>query len=157
MQMGVVASGGGGCACPESTLLKVLLNHLIVEEQDAIIVDMEAGLEHLGRGTAQCVDGLVIVMEQGQRSITTAKSIVKLAKDLGVENFYGIANKIINTSVEEIQEQVGDELKVVAAISYTPDAIMCDFTGKSLFDTSPLIVSEVEKALERIRADIANG
>ncbi|OEF98012.1 AAA family ATPase [Desulfuribacillus alkaliarsenatis] len=154
LQMGAVSSGGGGCACPESTLLKTLLNHLIVDEQDAVIVDMEAGLEHLGRGTAQSVDALLIVIEQGQRSFTTAKTIVKLARDLGVTKVYGVANKIVNTTVEEIQQQIGKDLQIIGAIPYTPGAVTCDYKGENIIDACPTIVDEVRSVLEKIKANL---
>jgi len=153
LQMGAIASGGGGCACPESTLLKVLLHHLIVEEQDAVIVDMEAGLEHLGRGTAESVDALIIVIEQGLRSIATAKTIVALAKDLGVTKVYGIANKVIDATISEIQEALGDQVPIIAALPYTKDAIACDFNGSSLYQERPDIVNEIKLIAERIIAD----
>ncbi len=157
LQMGAVASGGGGCACPESTLLKALLNHLIVAEQDAVIVDMEAGLEHLGRGTAESVDGLLIVMEPGMRSFTTAKSIIKLAKDLGVTNIFGIVNKMDSTTLAEIQQKVGDELLLVGGLPYSDQAVKCDFAGVNLFDACPNIVADVAKLLERVRSELSNS
>lgn len=152
LQMGAASAGGSGCACPENTLLKTLLNHLIVDEQDAVVVDMEAGLEHLGRGTAQSVDALLIVVEQGQRSLTTARTIVKLAKDLGIPRVYGIANKLVDTTLEVLQGQLGSELELVGAIPYTPAAVTCDFQGRRVVDACPALVSEVEQVLHRVQS-----
>ena len=83
--MGTVKTGGSGCVCPESVLLKNLIQHLFLERKDVVIMDMEAGLEHLGRATAFAVDLMLVVVEPGQRSIETAKSIHKLAKDIGIK------------------------------------------------------------------------
>lgn len=154
LQMGAVASGGAGCACPESTLLKVLLNHLIVREQSAVVVDMEAGLEHLGRGTAESVDALLIVIEQGQRSIATARTIVKLARDLGVTNVYGVVNKMFDTSLEEIQRQL-PELPLLAGIPFVKEAITCDYEGAGLYDSLPEIVSTLSDMLVKLQQTLA--
>lgn len=83
--MGSVAGAGEGCACSANSLLKALLAHLILEHQDWVIVDLEAGVEHLGRGTAQNVDGLVIVSEPSLRGLETAAHIGRLATELGIE------------------------------------------------------------------------
>ena len=73
--MGTVKTGGSGCMCPESALLKNLISHLLLRESDVVIMDMDAGVEHLGRGTAQAVDALIIVVEPGRRSVQTAEAI----------------------------------------------------------------------------------
>ncbi|WP_264175610.1 ATP-binding protein [Citrifermentans bremense] len=92
--MGTFEQGGSGCACPESTLVKRLMGHLLLERDEVVIMDMEAGLEHLGRRTAESVDALVVVVEPGQRSIQTAEQIMKLAADLGIEEVYVVGSKV---------------------------------------------------------------
>jgi len=82
MRMGTVLKGGGGCICPESTLLRALVQHLLIERKDVVLMDMEAGIEHLGRATSGFVDCLIIVLEPGRRSIETAEKIRQLASDL---------------------------------------------------------------------------
>ncbi len=96
--MGAVRKGGRGCACPENVLLRSLLSEIILHRQEVVLVDMEAGIEHLGRGTAQAVDKMLIIVEPGSRSIATAKTIIKLAKEIGVNSFAIIGNKIQNDS-----------------------------------------------------------
>src|SRR3990172_11126223 len=80
--LGCIPQGGGGCFCPENVLLKNLVRHLLVQGDEALIIDMEAGLEHLGRGSTGYVDALLIVVEPGQRAIHTAQQIKKLGEDL---------------------------------------------------------------------------
>ncbi|MFH0958040.1 MAG: AAA family ATPase, partial [Pseudomonadota bacterium] len=99
--MGTVKKGGGGCICPESVLLKALINHLVLYEKDLVIMDMEAGIEHLGRGTAQGVDRLLIVVEPGQRSIETAEKVRQLTQDIGLKNISAVGSKIRNTDQEK--------------------------------------------------------
>jgi CO dehydrogenase maturation factor len=94
MLMGTVKKGGGGCICPESAVLKALMAHLLVYRNEAVILDMEAGIEHLGRGTAKSVDRLIVVVEPGKRSIDTAIKIRELAADIGLNSISLVANKI---------------------------------------------------------------
>jgi CO dehydrogenase maturation factor len=93
--MGAVRKGGSGCACPENILLRSLLSEIILNRDEAVIVDMEAGIEHLGRGTAEFIDKMAIVVEPGQRSIQTGQAIIKLGTEIGIRNFGIIGNKIL--------------------------------------------------------------
>jgi len=92
--MGTVTHGGGGCICPESTLLKTMIQNLLLYRNEAVIMDMEAGIEHLGRATAQSVDRLIIVVEPGKRSIEAAQKIKELAVDIKLTKIALIANKV---------------------------------------------------------------
>jgi CO dehydrogenase maturation factor len=83
MRLGSVKKGGAGCLCPESTLLKALVTHVVLGRDEVVIMDMEAGIEHLGRATAQAVDKLIVVVEPGRRSIDTAEHIRRLAPKSG--------------------------------------------------------------------------
>ena len=91
--MGTVAGAGGGCACHANSLLKALLAHMIYERDDWVLIDLEAGVEHLGRGTVAAVDGLVVVSEPSARSLDTAAQISALATDLGLENQVLVMNR----------------------------------------------------------------
>jgi CO dehydrogenase maturation factor len=92
--MGGVQKGGDGCACPENVLLRNLMSELILNRDEVVIADMEAGIEHLGRATAQSIDKMLITVEPGSRSISTAKAIIKLGKEIGIESFGIVGNKI---------------------------------------------------------------
>jgi CO dehydrogenase maturation factor len=92
--MGGIQRGGSGCACPENTLLRSLLSEIILNRNEVVIVDMEAGIEHLGRATARSIDRMLIVVEPGWRSISTARTIMKLAADIGLRSFGIIGNKV---------------------------------------------------------------
>jgi len=92
--MGAIQKGGGGCACPENTLLRSLLSEIILNRNEVVIVDMEAGIEHLGRATSQSINKMLIIVEPGSRSVSTAKMIMKLAKEIGVKSFGIVGNKI---------------------------------------------------------------
>ncbi|MDA8236173.1 MAG: carbon monoxide dehydrogenase accessory protein CooC [Clostridia bacterium] len=150
MQMGNVTKGGAGCACPESVLIKHLLRHLVLGRDETVIVDMEAGLEHLGRGTAEGVDAFVVVVEPGQRSFQTAMAVVDLAKDLGVTKVFLVANKVLPGDEETIREALKG-LTILGFLPYHQGIARADLAGQSLFETEPLIsekVMEIKAKLE---------
>jgi CO dehydrogenase maturation factor len=105
--MGTIEHGRGGCACPENVLLREVLNNLMLRKREHIVVDMEAGIEHLGRGTAECVDEMLVVVEPGWASIQTATRVAALAHDLGIRHVHAIANKIsCDAEVEFVRENL---------------------------------------------------
>ena len=83
--LGTVETGGGGCVCPEHVMLRRIINNLVLHRDDVVIMDMEAGLEHLGRGTTESMDQFIVVIEPGARSVQTYKNVKRLADDLGVK------------------------------------------------------------------------
>jgi len=91
---GTIKAGGSGCYCPENVLLKNLFRHLVINQEEIVILDMEAGIEHLGRGTCENMDALIIVTEPGLRSVQTARAVRKMADDLGIKELYVVINKI---------------------------------------------------------------
>ena len=92
--MGTISSGGSGCACPESAVLRALTREIVTGERGVLLMDMEAGLEHLGRGTSRYMDALIIVAEPTQASTRTAERIIALARDLGLHKLFVVANKV---------------------------------------------------------------
>ena len=96
--LGAIAAGGSGCACPENVFLRHLLSHVILYRDEFVLVDMEAGIEHLGRGTAKGIDLMIVVVEPSLSSMATALSIVQLGKEIGIFDFYIVGNKISSES-----------------------------------------------------------
>ena len=94
MRLGGVKKGGSGCICPESTLLRALVMHIVLARDEVVVMDMEAGIEHLGRATAKAVDRLIVVVEPGRRSIDTAEHIRKLATEIGLNHIAVVGNKV---------------------------------------------------------------
>jgi CO dehydrogenase maturation factor len=94
LALGTIERGRRGCACPENILLREVLNHLILRRREHVVVDMEAGIEHLGRGTAEGVDAMLVVVEPGWASLETARRVEALARDLGIARVEIVANKI---------------------------------------------------------------
>jgi CO dehydrogenase maturation factor len=133
MVLGTVQSGGSGCICPESTLLKALLTHLFLNEKDAVVLDMEAGLEHLGRGTAIGVDMMIVVVEPGKRSLETAAAIKRMAGELGIKKVGVVGSKVRDdVDLDFLRTELADYnfLGHVPLSSAIRDA---DMRGSSLF------------------------
>jgi len=96
LEMGSVDLGGSGCICPESAMLKTLFTHLLFRKDDVLLLDMYAGVEHLGRATVDFVDAMLVVVEPTRRSLGTAAQIKKLANDIGLTRLYLVGNKVRN-------------------------------------------------------------
>lgn len=96
LEMGSVDIGGSGCICPESAMLKTLFTHLLFRKDDVLLLDMYAGVEHLGRATVSFVDAMLIVVEPTRRSLGTAAQIRKLANDIGLTKLWLVGNKVRN-------------------------------------------------------------
>ena len=143
--MGTVDTGGSGCVCPEHVMLKALLSSLVFRKDDVVIMDMEAGLEHLGRGTASMVDQFIVVIEPGARSVQTYEKVKKLAADLGIHRVSVVANKIRDDSDRAFVRSRVPEENLLGFIPYDADVIDDDRKVLSPYDQSPA-------ALDAIRA-----
>jgi CO dehydrogenase maturation factor len=117
LEMGSVDLGGSGCICPESAMLKTLFTHLLFRHDDILLLDMYAGVEHLGRATVDFVDAMLVVVEPTRRSLGTAKQIKKLANDIGLQRLYLVGNKVRN---EEEARFLESESKDIPLIGYMP-------------------------------------
>jgi CO dehydrogenase maturation factor len=148
--LGTVQHGGGGCICPESALLKNLVLHLFVGRSEVVILDMEAGLEHLGRGTASAVDAFIVVVEPGQRSLQTAQAVRHLAGDIGIHKVYVVGNKIRKPEDEAfIREHLpGDE--VLGFLPFSEKAIAADMNGTAIFDADEKMVAAARKIKDKL-------
>ncbi|MDA8217253.1 MAG: carbon monoxide dehydrogenase accessory protein CooC [Dehalococcoidales bacterium] len=155
LQMGTVKKGGGGCVCPENVLLKQLVRHLLVQRSEVVILDMEAGIEHLGRATAQSVDAMIVVVEPGRRSIQTAEAVRELAADIGLFRVFAVGSKVqSNLERDFIREHVGG-LPLLGFISYSPLIMEADLRGVSAYDLDPRAVAEareIRKNMEELLA-----
>jgi len=116
---GVRLAGGSGCYCPENVLLKRLFKHLVVDRDEIVILDMEAGIEHLGRGTCENMDMLLVVIEPGLRSIQTAYSVKNMASDLGIKSIFIVINKLRNIEEEKFLKERLKEFEIIGELSYS--------------------------------------
>ncbi len=132
--LGAVEGGGSGCACAESTLLRALVSDLVLRRNEALVMDMEAGIEHLGRATASGVDVMVMVVEPGQRSIDTAKRIASMAQEIGIRDIRLAANKV--RTADDLDYIVGalKEFPLLGSIPFSGKMIQADRDGFSVLD-----------------------
>jgi CO dehydrogenase maturation factor len=151
--LGNIPQAEGGCFCPENVLLKGLLHHILVGRDEVVIIDMEAGLEHLTRGSTKHVDAFVIVVEPGQRSIATAHQIWRLAKDLGVQQVYGVGNKVASPEDQALIEKGLTEIPFTGHISFNQKIVEADKQGISPYDLNGTIKKEVKAIIERLRGE----
>jgi CO dehydrogenase maturation factor len=140
--MGKSKAAASGCYCPESALLKRLLKHLVLERDEVIIVDMEAGIEHLTRGTTGGVDAFIVVVEPGQRSLQTALTVKRLSKELGIRRVFVIANKIRNETDLEFINNSLDDMELLGHMSFNNDIMESDIRGLPSFEASEEVVEE---------------
>jgi CO dehydrogenase maturation factor len=152
--LGCIPQGGGGCFCPENVLLKNLVRHLFVQREEAVIVDMEAGLEHLGRGSTGYVDALLIVVEPGQRAINTAKQIKKLGEDLHIKNMMIIGNKVTSDQDRKVIEESLSDFPILGHMSFNTKILQADREGKSPYDMDDRIKEEVKGILTELQKRI---
>ncbi len=150
MVMGRIKRGGTGCYCPEGALLQALLAHLLLQRDEVVIMDMEAGIEHLTRGTAKAVDKLIIVVEPGRRSIETAQRIFDLAKDLNLKNVAVVGNKIQNPSQKEFMVTSLPNAEFLGFIPYDEAIINADLADSSILNSSQPVLAEVKKIYQAL-------
>jgi CO dehydrogenase maturation factor len=148
--MGGVKTGGSGCACPESALIKALVSHIILERNELVIMDMEAGIEHLGRSTAEAVDLMIIVVEPSLKSIQTAHKIKQLANQIGIKNIKVIANKIRTEEDKKFIKDNLPEMKLLGLLPFANDII--DSGKKGILELNDReVISEINKIKTSIK------
>ncbi|MEK7271420.1 MAG: carbon monoxide dehydrogenase accessory protein CooC, partial [Nitrospirota bacterium] len=152
--MGKSKTAASGCYCPESALLRRLLKHLIVERDEVVIVDMEAGIEHLTRGTAEGVDAFIVVVEPGQRSIQTATAVKQFAKELGVKKVFIVANKVRKEEDITFIKNALSDISFLGAISFNNNIMETDIKGLPSYEASQQTIDEVEKIKKTLETSV---
>jgi CO dehydrogenase maturation factor len=147
LQLGTISTGGSGCICPESAMLKTLVTHIVLYRDEVMILDMEAGVEHLGRATAGAVDAFLIVVEPGQRSLATARTIQKLAADININRCYAVGNKVRSEADRDYIQSNLHDLPVIGFLSAHPGAVEADMRGDAIFDVVPELVEEARQVV----------
>jgi len=137
--MGTVKGGDMGCMCPSNALIRVLIQHLLIQRKEVLVMDMVAGLEHLGRGTARRMDTMLVVVEPRMKSIDTVRRIISLAADIEIKEVLAVGNKIRNATERAfIEEKLKElEISIVAYIPYDDSVAEADMLGKAPIDHDP--------------------
>ena len=150
MRLGGVSKGGAGCICPESSLLKALVRHVVLQRDEVVVMDMEAGIEHLGRATAKAVDKLIVVVEPGRRSIDTAGHIRQLASEIKLNNIAVVGNKIRGPNDEAFLKEHLNGFEFLGFLPFDDALIEADLQGKSPFDVDSTAIAVVKEMIARL-------
>ena len=121
LRLGGIRRGGGGCICPASALVKALLSHVLLGRDDVVVMDMEAGIEHLARATAQGTDALIVVVDESPWSLRTAQRVRRLAGDIGLTNVVAVANRVTDsTDIARIERELAG-VPLIGQVRYDED------------------------------------
>ena len=148
--MGTVQKGGSGCICPEATILKALMNHLVLARNEVVVMDMEAGIEHLGRATSGSVDALIVVVNPGKRSRVAADKIRKLGHDIGIKNIVVLGNRVKSEADKQLIKDSMPDYKILGFIPETDEIVTADRNGKRPFDDITQIPEELKEITKKL-------
>lgn len=155
--LGGITQAGAGCACSEGTFLRAILSNTILHREELVIVDLDAGVECMGRSSIAGIDALVVVVEPGSRSIETALNIAQMAKSLNIGHVVAVANKVTDPGqIELITSQLGD-LPLLTSIEYSPSIQQADMAKSNVFGASHSLVEQLDKAKEVLISMIEAG
>lgn len=150
LEMGSVSRGGSGCICPESAMLKTLFTHLLFRHEDVLILDMYAGVEHLGRATVDFVDSMLVVAEPTRQSLASATQIRKLAKDIGLSRLWLVANKVQTEIEREFVTEEGKHFPLLAVLPADEGVKVADRMGAPVYDYAPTLRRAVEALAQKL-------
>lgn len=154
LEMGSVDLGGSGCICPESAMLKTLFTHLLFRKDDVLILDMYAGVEHLGRATVDFVDAMLIVAEPTRRSLGTAAQIKELAEDIRLTRLWLVGNKVRNSDEAKF---LGTETPGLPMLGYLPADLgvqEADRLGVPVYEYVPALREAAEGIAKKLSEEI---
>jgi CO dehydrogenase maturation factor len=151
LEMGAVDLGGAGCICPEGAMLKTLFTHLLFRKDDVLILDMYAGVEHLGRATVDFVDVMIVVVEPTRRSLGTAAQIKKLANDIGLTKLWLVGNKVRDKEEEDFLRTETPDIPVLGVLPADLSVQEADRLNIAVYDHVPAL----RQAAEKMATDLA--
>ncbi len=154
LEMGSVDLGGSGCICPESAMLKTLFTHLLFRKDDVLILDMYAGVEHLGRATVDFVDAMIIVVEPTRRSLGTAAQIKKLANDIGLTRLWLVGNKVRDDEERAFLEAETPGIPVLGVLPADLAVQEADRKGIAVYDYVPALRDAAAQMANVLTAEI---
>jgi len=150
LEMGSVELGGSGCICPEAAMLKTLFTHLLFRKDEVLLLDMYAGVEHLGRATVDFVDAMIVVVEPTRRSLGTAAQIKKLSKDIGLKKLYLVGNKVRNEDEAKFLEAETPEMPVLGFLPANMKVQEADRLNIPVYDHVPELKISAQKIMDKI-------
>jgi CO dehydrogenase maturation factor len=156
LEMGAVELGGSGCICPEAAMLKTLFTHLMFRKDEILLLDMYAGVEHLGRATVDFVDAMLVIVEPTRRSLGTAAQIKKLANDIGLTRLYLVGNKVRNEEEEKFLESESPGMPLLGCLPVDLKVQEADRLGIPVHDYVESVKNAVRQVSQKV-GDLANN
>ncbi len=153
LEMGAVETGGSGCICPESAMLKTLFTHLLFRQDDVLILDMYAGVEHLGRATVDFVDAFIVVVEPTRRSLGTAAQIQKLAYDMGLSRLWLVGNKVSSQAEANFLQANSLGLPILGLLPVDSGVQEADRLGTAVYDHSPTLTATANRMIQQLERE----
>ena len=157
LEMGAVDIGGSGCICPESAMLKTLFTHLLFRKEDVLILDMYAGVEHLGRATVDFVDAMIVVVDPTRRSLGTAGQIKKLANDIGLTKLWLVGNKVRNEQEALFLENETPGLPLLGTLPADMGVQEADRLGIAVYDHVLALKSTAVEMANKLSLAVEEG
>jgi CO dehydrogenase maturation factor len=154
LEMGSIDIGGSGCICPESAMLKTLLTHLLFRKDDVLLLDMYAGVEHLGRATVDFVDAMLVVVEPTRQSVGTAHKIRQLAQDIGLTRLWIVGSKVRSEADAAFIRTEARDIPVLGILPYAPEVQDADRKNISAYDYIPAMRQAAADIVQQIAAHI---
>lgn len=154
LEMGAVDIGGSGCICPESAMLKTLFTHLLFRKDEVLILDMYAGVEHLGRATVDFVDAMLVVVEPTRRSLGTAAQIKQLAADIGLTRLWLVGNKVRNAEEAAFLAAETPGIPLLGTLTADLAVQEADRLGIAVYDHVPVLRSAAQKMAARLNQPV---
>ncbi len=156
--LGGIRGGGKGCACPQGAFLKAMMRHLMLQGRDVLLLDMEAGLEFLGRASVMGTDALVAVVEPGRRSLDTAEAVARMGREIGVKRFAAVLNKVTDPAqVETVRAGLPEGMVLLGHVPYSPALQQADLEGRSVLGVDPVAETALAEAKAKLEALLASS
>jgi CO dehydrogenase maturation factor len=152
LELGAVKMGGAGCICPESATLRSLVTHILLRRDEVVLLDLYAGVEHLGRATASAVDTMLVVVEPTARSLATAAQIQRLAADVGLQRLQLVGSKVGNDADRAFIAENQPGMPLLGFLPDDPAVRQADRQGRTVYDTSPLLADAARIMAKTLQA-----
>ena len=154
--LGGIRGGGKGCACPQGALLKAMMRHLMLQRREVLLVDMDAGLEFLGRASVMGIDALVVVVEPGKRSLETADAVARMGRQIGIRRFAAVLNKVTDPAqVETVRAGLPDGMELLGYVLYSAALQQADLEGRSILGADAAAETALVEAKRKLESLLA--
>ncbi len=154
--LGGIRGGGKGCACPQGAFLKAMMRHLMLQRREVLLVDMDAGLEFLGRASVMGIDALVVVVEPGKRSLETADAVARMGREIGIKQFAAVLNKVTDPAqVETVRAGLPDGMELLGHVLYSAALQQADLDGRSILGVDAAAETALAEAKRKLESLLA--